>query len=139
MTTFFEASVKFKAAVERQVEVTVMHNDRHEMLKEEARKLATQARKEFRGISYASPVTGPDTTAVRAPYQMDKTTPEYQLGLVKAEFEAHTKAWEARGDDYSEEICQLKEEKQKLQDQISHVGVKHYQRKLDHAKELVVA
>jgi hypothetical protein len=47
-----EASVKFKTAVERQVQLMVMHNDSHEMLKEEVQKLATQARKEFRGISY---------------------------------------------------------------------------------------
>jgi hypothetical protein len=83
--------MKFKAAVEHQVELMVMHNDRHEMLKEEVQKLATQARKEFRSISYEHPLTSPDTTMVTATYKPDKTTPEYQLGLVKAEFETHKK------------------------------------------------
>jgi hypothetical protein len=50
-----EASGKFKEAVERQVDVMVMHNDRHETLKEDVKKLATRARKEFKDASFSPP------------------------------------------------------------------------------------
>ncbi len=65
-----------------------------------------------------------------------KKQPEYQLGLVKAEFEAHKRAWDLLSSEFSKEIRQLKEEKQKLIGQISHVGVKHLERKQEYACEV---
>jgi hypothetical protein len=79
--------VKFKAAVERQVELMVMHNDGHELLKEEIQKLAIQARKEFRNISYDSPLKGSNMTEVKARYKSNKTAPAYLLKLANKDLE----------------------------------------------------
>jgi hypothetical protein len=129
-----EASEKFKAALDRQVDVMVLHNDRHEMLNEGAKKLAIQARKEFRKISYDSPLGKSDETKPR-----DKTKgrseDKEQLRLANAELKSNQKIWDGHRINFEKRINQLEEEKQKLLDQISHVGVENYQRKQERAKE----
>jgi hypothetical protein len=119
-----EASVKFKAAVERQVDLMVIHNDGHGSLKEGIQKLAIQARKEFRKISYASPLT---PTSVPNTTETETSAPAYLLKMANKDLEKRQANWDEQRSEYVKRIKQLEEEKKKLLDQISHVGVKKYQ------------
>jgi hypothetical protein len=127
--------VKFKAAVERQkVDLMVMHNDSHESLKEGIQKLAIQTRKEFRNIScYASPLT---STSVPNTSETETSAPAYLLKMANKDLEKRQADWNEQRSEYVKRVKQLEEEKKKLLDQISHVGVKNYQRKLERTKEL---
>jgi hypothetical protein len=95
-----------------------------------------QSRKEFKNISFSRPLEKEDAAHLEMNVVDRKKQPEYQLGLVKAEFEAHKRAWDLLSSEFSKEIRQLKEEKQKLIGQISHVGVKHLERKQEYACEV---
>jgi hypothetical protein len=53
-----------------------------------------------------------------------KTQPAYLLRMANKDLESHKRAWDQRSREYDKEIKQLKEEKQKLLDQISHVANK---------------
>ncbi len=116
----------------------VVHNDRHEMLKEEAQKLATQARKDFRKVSYDdSPLVKPDKTKDALPWKTGKTSDADKLRMANREMKTNQELWDGHSRDYEKRIKQLEEEKNKLMNQILHVGVKNYQRKLKRTKEMV--
>jgi hypothetical protein len=108
------------------------HNDRHEVLKEATEDLATTARKQFSNIIF-----GGDTS--KEARNSRKSFTESMLDEVNADFKKSQAEWIEERKALHEEIKQKEEEREKLRDQISDVGVKHYQRQQAWIKERATA
>ncbi len=106
-----EASEKFKAALDQQVHVMVMHNDRHEMMKEGAEKLAIEARKEFRNLSHSFVGNSDNTKNTNVNVLKDK------LREANAQVRINENLWDGQRSDFEKRTKQLEEEKKKLLDQ----------------------
>jgi hypothetical protein len=131
-----EASEKFKAALDQQVHVMVKHNDTQESLKERTENLAIQTRKEFRNICYVIPLVTAEVPNKIEVQKSHKSGTAYLLDKAYEDLEKRQADWDEQRSEYKKKIKQLEEKKQKLLDQISYVGTKNYQRKLERTKEL---
>jgi hypothetical protein len=132
-----EASEQLKAALEQQVHVMLKHNDSQEVMVERTENLAIQARKEFRDLSLSSlsPLDNPERIK-----DMDAVTLRNQLREANALIKSGDKIIRDKNcDDFMKRIQQLEDENKKLIDQISYVGTKNYQRKLERTKEIAEA
>jgi hypothetical protein len=157
-----EASEKFKLALEQQVHEMTMHTNRKEEMAERIKTLATQARKEFRNVCFASsleasPVEasaleaagGPNRVALvisseerataREEKNARKTATEYLLQESHTDLKKRQAKWNEERSELREKIKSLEDEREKLMDQISYVGTKNYQRKLERNKEIAEA
>jgi hypothetical protein len=121
-----EAFVKFKDAVERQVDVIVMHNDRHESLKEDFAILSMNVRAKIKDVNFPPPISR---------QQVRKASFEADRKLVLKYMEISRKNWEKRSISLEKEIEQLKLDKQGLIDQSTSVGLQGRER-LDELRDV---
>jgi hypothetical protein len=88
----------------------VMHNDRHEELKDEAKILALKVRNEIKNVSFSPKIGRP---------QGKKGSVDYELKLALKDMQMHRKVWDELSHEYEKEIKQLKLDKQKLIDKLT--------------------
>ncbi len=137
-----EASEKFKLALEQQVHEMTMHTDRKEEMAERIKTLATQARKEFRNVCFASSLEaspvgassleaagGPNRVApvlsseeratAREEKNAHKTATEYLLEESYKDLKKRQAKWDEEGSELRKKIKLLENEREKLMNQMS--------------------
>ncbi len=118
------------------------HNDRHVVMGEATEDLATHARKQFGSIIFGEQLEAAEGEGVETSKQARVARRSYTETLLDeahADLKKRQAGWDEERKALNEKIRQKEEEREKLLDQISDVGVKNYRRKQERAKERAVA
>jgi hypothetical protein len=137
-----EASENFKAALTQQVHVMQMHNDMHVVMVETTEDLATHARKQFSSIIFGNQLEMAEDEGGETSRQARiarRTYTETLLDEAHVDLKKRQASWVEERRALNEKIKQQEDEREKLLDQISDVGVKNYRRKQERVKERAVS